>query len=252
MFNAKRTAASAEMHARDRLIVALDVAGASEARRLVDQLEEYAGAFKVGLQLFAAAGPEFVRELVKAGRRVFLDLKFHDIPNTVGKAGVEAVRLGVWMFNVHAAGGNEMMRQVVSEVDEACDRERLGRPKIIAVTVLTSSTDTALREIGIERTAAEQVANLARLAKSAGMDGVVASPVEIDEVRRSAGTEFLIVTPGVRPMSAAKDDQKRVMTPGDALRAGADHIVVGRPITSASDPRAAARAMIEEMTEALK
>lgn len=246
-----QTAASATAEARDRLIVALDVESAAEARRLVEHLGGTAGAFKIGLQLFTAEGPSFVKELCDAGHRVFLDLKFHDIPNTVAKAAVEAARLGVWMFNVHASGGNEMMRTAVSEVDEFCSKRSMSRPKMIAVTVLTSSADDTLEQIGIERTAAEQALRLAKLAKASGIDGVVASPLESLEIRDECGKEFLIVTPGVRPIDASKDDQKRVMTPSDAIRSGADHLVIGRPITGAIDPARAAEEILQEISTAL-
>ena len=244
-----KTAAMAMTGAKDRLIVALDVESVDEARRSVGELNQFAGAFKIGLQLFTLAGPSFVRELSDAGVKVFLDLKFHDIPNTVAKAGVGAARLGVWMFNVHASGGNEMMRTTVSEVSEFCDKQGISRPLMIGVTVLTSSADDNLRQIGIESSAADQVMRLARLAKEALLDGVVASPLESQRLRAELGTEFTIVTPGVRPLNASNDDQKRVMTPSDAIRAGADHLVIGRPITGAVNPAAAAREILQEISE---
>jgi len=244
-----KTAAMAMTGAKDRLIVALDVESLDEARRSVGELKQFAGAFKIGLQLFTLAGPSFVRELSDAGVKVFLDLKFHDIPNTVAKAGVEAARLGVWMFNVHTTGGNEMMRTTVSEVSEFCDKQGISRPFMIGVTVLTSSADDNLRQIGIESSAADQVMRLARLAKEARLDGVVASPLESQRLRAELGTEFTIVTPGVRPLNASNDDQKRVMTPSDAIRAGADHLVIGRPITGAVNPAAAAREILQEISE---
>ena len=246
-----QTAAPALTKARDRLIVALDVEGADEARRLVDRLKDHVGAFKVGLQLFTAAGPGFVKELSETGSKIFLDLKFHDIPNTVAKAGIEAARLGVWMFNVHASGGNEMMRVTVSEVSAFCEKAAIERPQIIGVTVLTSSTDDTLSEIGIEETAAKQVTRLAGLAKKAGLDGVVASPLECKQIRAQCGAGFTIVAPGVRPNNASNDDQKRVMTPSDAIRAGADHLVMGRPITAAVDPTAATLEILQEISIAV-
>jgi orotidine-5'-phosphate decarboxylase len=246
-----QTAAPELTKARDRLIVALDVENADQARRVVDQLRGYAGAFKVGLQLFTSAGPAFVKELCRSGFNIFLDLKFHDIPNTVAMAGIEAARLGVWMFNVHASGGNEMMKRTVSQVSEFCENEALSRPKMIAVTVLTSSADDTLEEIGIESTPDEQVSRLARLARNAGLDGVVASPLECERLRAELGPDFTIVTPGVRPLNASKDDQKRVMIPSDAIRAGADHLVIGRPITSAPDPADAARKILQEISTAI-
>lgn len=233
---------------KDRIIVALDVADAAAARAIVSELKDSVGAFKVGLQLFAASGPEFVRELVTSGAKIFLDLKFHDIPNTVAKAAAEAARLGVWMFNVHASGGSEMMRRTVAEVREACEREGLNMPKIIAVTVLTSSDSNALLEIGIETPVDEQVVRLAKLAQSSGLDGVVASANEVSAIRSAVDDEnFLIVTPGIRPMDATNDDQKRVMTFGRAIAGGSDYAVIGRPITQAEDMSAAVAILIAEI-----
>ena len=246
-----RTAVNTPIPAKDRLIIALDVDSAEAARRIVAETSEFAGAFKVGLQLFTTAGPDFVRELCDSGRKIFLDLKFHDIPNTVAKAGIEAARIGVWMFNVHAAGGNEMMKRVVSEVGNYCENARILRPKIIGVTVLTSSSDDALREVGIEATADDQVARLAALAKAAGLDGVVASAREAGSIRQSWGDDFLIVTPGIRPDNASNDDQQRVMTPAEALRSGSDFLVVGRPITASQDMSAAAQSILSEISSVL-
>ena len=232
------------------MIVALDVETPDEARAIVGELRGDAAAFKIGLQLFTAAGPGFVRE-VAAGSRVFLDLKFHDIPNTVAKAGVEAARLGVWMFNVHASGGGEMMRQTVREVQAACARENITRPLIIGVTVLTSSDANTLGEIGIERSAADQVLNLTRLAAECGLDGVVASPLEVSLVRAAVeDPDFVIVTPGVRPESATKDDQKRVTTPSRAASEGADYLVIGRPILRSTDRLSALRQIQNEIDAA--
>jgi orotidine-5'-phosphate decarboxylase len=224
-----------------RVIVALDVDTAVEAREIVSELESEAAGFKIGLQLFTAAGPEFVRE-VAAERKVFLDLKFHDIPNTVAKAGIEAARLGVWMFNVHASGGGEMMRRTIEELESACTREHRNRPLVIGVTVLTSSDSGTLRETGIDRDPADQVLHLARLTSECGLDGVVASPLEIAEIRNGLERpNFLIVTPGVRPDFATNDDQKRVMTPRTAVSEGSDYLVIGRPILRAKDRAAALR-----------
>lgn len=226
--------------AKGRIIVALDVDNTDEALSIVSELNGTVGAFKVGLQLFTAAGPEFVRKLVNGGAKIFLDLKFHDIPNTVAKASVEAVRLGVWMFNVHAAGGSEMMKRAAAEVEEECARTNIKRPKIIAVTVLTSSNADTLAETGIESETEAQVLRLAALTAKCGLDGVVASPLEIVPIRNAVKQDgFLIVTPGIRPASATKEDQKRVMTPAEAINKGADHLVIGRPITSAPDRLAA-------------
>ena len=218
-----------------RVIVALDVERADDAHSIVRELKETAAAFKIGMQLFTAAGPELVREL-SAECRIFLDLKFHDIPNTVAKAGVEAARLGVWMFNVHAAGGSAMMIRTANEVATACEREALERAVFRGVTVLASSDAKTLAELGSGGWVNEQVIRLAQLASASGLDGVVASPLETNIVRDSIDRQdFLVVTPGVRPVSATNDDQKRVMTPGRAIASGSDYIVVGRPILEAKD-----------------
>lgn len=232
------------------MIVALDVETPDEARAIVRELGVDAAAFKIGLQLFTAVGPGFVREIA-AGNRVFLDLKFHDIPNTVAKAGVEAARLGVWMFNVHASGGGEMMRNTVHEVQAACARESIPPPLILGVTVLTSSDANTLREIGIERSVADRVLNLTRLTAECGLDGVVASPLEVSLVRAAVeDPDFVIVTPGVRPESATKDDQKRVTTPSRAASEGADYLVVGRPILRSTDRLSALRQIQNEIDAA--
>lgn len=243
-----KPAAPAVTQASDRLIVALDIERADEAQRVVAELREFGVSFKVGLQLFTSAGPSFVSELCESGVKVFLDLKFHDIPNTVAKVGIEAARLGVWMFNIHALGGNEMMRHTVYEVGNFCEREGIERPRIIAVTVLTSSSGDALHEVGIEDNAHGQVLRLARLAKNSGLDGVVASPLEASEIRAQCGREFMIVTPGVRLENASNDDQKRVMTPSGAVRAGADYLVIGRPILGAGDIRIATECILREIS----
>jgi orotidine-5'-phosphate decarboxylase len=235
-----------------RVIVALDVATPAEARTVVEQLGSEAAAYKIGLQLFTSAGPDFVREIA-AEHRVFLDLKFHDIPNTVAKAAVEAARLGVWMFNVHAAGGSEMFRRTTSEVDSVCASEQIARPLIIAVTVLTSSNANTLAETGIERSAGEQVVKLASLAAECGLDGVVASPLEVSLIRKSVTNPgFLIVTPGVRPESATSDDQKRVTTPRQAASEGSDYLVIGRPILESHDRLAALKSINQEIDTATK
>ncbi|HEX8398255.1 MAG TPA: orotidine-5'-phosphate decarboxylase [Pyrinomonadaceae bacterium] len=233
---------------KEKLIVALDVSTADEAQKIVAELKDLGVGFKIGLQLFVAEGGGFVRELTESGARVFLDLKFHDIPNTVASAAVEAARLGVWMFNLHAAGGSEMMERTASVVRETCAREQLRQPKIIAVTVLTSSNRESLREVGIENEVLPQVVKLAKLTESCGLDGVVASPLEIAAIRETVGKDFLIVTPGIRPESeVAGDDQKRVLTAAQAVRAGADYLVVGRPILRASNRRSAAENILAEI-----
>jgi orotidine-5'-phosphate decarboxylase len=234
----------------EKLIVALDVPTAYEARKIADELKNEVGAFKIGMQLFTAAGSDFVREVVKTGAKIFLDLKFHDIPNTVANAGIEAARLGVWMFNVHAAGGREMMERTVEAVRETIVREGLHQPKIIAVTVLTSSNAETLSETGITGEVQDQVLKLARLADSCNLDGVVASPQEIRVIRENVKREFLIVTPGVRLQSKIEgDDQRRVMTPVEAINAGADFLVVGRPILKAENRIKSAREILNQIAE---
>jgi orotidine-5'-phosphate decarboxylase len=209
--------------------------------------------FKINIHLFSAAGPEAVRQVAALGPGVFLDLKFHDIPNTVGGAVAVAAGLpGVELLNVHATGGLDMMRAAAQALAESAPQER--RAKLLAVTVLTSLNQGALRQAGISGTPGARAVSLARLAKKAGLDGVVASPQEIRPIRRACGKDFLIVVPGVRPRQsggARQDDQARVATPGEAIRAGADYLVIGRPITAAPDSRAAARAILAEMGEAM-
>jgi orotidine-5'-phosphate decarboxylase len=224
----------------DQLIVALDVDTATQARALADDLRGVAGGFKVGKQLFTSHGPSIVEELVGRGDRVFLDLKFHDIPNTVAGAIRSATRLGAWMVNVHASGGREMMRAARAAADEEGARLSKPAPLVIAVTVLTSLSDASLAETGVSSSVAAQVDRLATLAKEAGLDGVVASPHEIARVRATCGKAFVIVTPGIRGASDEKGDQQRTATAADALAAGASYLVVGRPITAAPNPREAA------------
>lgn len=245
-----------ETQAKDKIIVALDVSTADEAKKIVAELSGQVGAFKIGLQLFTSAGAKFVREIVEAGNKVFLDLKFHDIPNTVAKASVEAARTGVWMFNIHASGGGEMMRRTISEVAEVCERENIERPKIIGVTVLTSSDENTLRETGVSGEVESQVLRLARLSAENNLDGVVASPLEIKAIReKTDAKDFLIVTPGVRPASiiiddanrGTNDDQKRVKTAKTAIADGADFLVIGRPILQAENRLKAVRQILEEI-----
>jgi orotidine-5'-phosphate decarboxylase len=237
--------------AKDRLIVALDVDSPGRARELFSALSGIAGMFKIGPQLFVAAGPAIVREIVSAGGRVFLDLKFHDIPTTVAAAGVEAARLGVSIFNVHASGGAEMMRRTAAAVSAVSEREGLKRPRIIAVTVLTSIDAKTLPAVGVAANPDEQVTRLALLAEASGLEGAVVSPLEIAAVRNAIkDRNFIIVTPGVRPLNTDSDDQKRIATPAQAVRDGADYVVIGRPIIAAPDPVDAARKIIEEMVVA--
>jgi len=240
-----------KQNARDRLIFALDVDDFSAAEKWVETLHENVGVFKVGKQLFTRCGPEVVKMVQDHGGEVFLDLKYHDIPNTVAKAAVEACKLGVKIFNVHALGGAEMMRKTVEEVDAYCASTGIERPQLLAVTILTSSTEETLREIGIDRSVAEMVPRLAKLAQDAGFDGVVASPKEVTLIREVCGDDFAIVTPGVRPTFASLDDQKRVTTPAEAIAAGATALVIGRPISAASDPLDAAGKILREIEDAL-
>jgi orotidine-5'-phosphate decarboxylase len=232
----------------NKLIVALDVDNVQKARELVNALRGVAGMFKIGMQLFTAAGPALVREIISSGERVFLDLKYHDIPNTVALAGVEATRLGVSIFNIHATGGREMMLRTAGSVSECAAAEGLSRPLVIAVTILTSANEAVVAEVGFSSAPAELVPRLALLAEASGMDGVVASPREVRIVRSVVKRpEFVVVTPGVRPTDAALFDQKRVTTPREAILAGADYIVVGRPILDAPDPAQAAQQILDEL-----
>ena len=239
------------MTAKEKLIFALDVDDFEKAEQWVAKLHDHVGTFKVGKQLFTRCGPEVVRMITARGGQVFLDLKYHDIPNTVAKATVEACKLGVRMVNVHALGGADMMKQTVAEVDAYCESAGIVRPLLLAVTILTSSTEETLRGVGIEYPVEDMVVRLARLARDAGFDGVVASPREISLIREACGEDFAIVTPGVRPASASLDDQKRVMTPAEAIAAGATALVVGRPIAAATDPCRAATAILNEIDEAM-
>lgn len=234
----------------DKIIVALDVDSVDIADSIVSEIGGMVGAFKVGLQLFSLAGPQYVRGLTKRGVKVFLDLKFHDIPNTVAKASVEASKLGVWMFNVHASGGREMMARSVDEVREHCTKSGIAKPLVIAVTVLTSSNQETLSEIGVPNDVGEQVANLAKLAAASGMDGVVASAQEVGIIREAVlNPDFLTVTPGIRPKVGTLDDQKRVTTLGQALANGSNYVVIGRPITAAADRLAAVDRIISEVDQ---
>jgi orotidine-5'-phosphate decarboxylase len=234
------------MKARERLIVALDVSTLEQAKSLVAELHDLVGMFKVGLELFCSHGPRAVEAVLEQGGRVFLDLKYHDIPNTVAGAARAAVRMGVSMFNLHIAGGAEMMKAALEAARQEAGSEVA--PRILGVTVLTSLGTGQLRdELGLVRTPAEQVVFWASQAKDCGLSGVVASPQEIRAIRQHCRDGFLIVTPGIRPAASSPDDQKRISTPGEALRSGADYLVVGRPITRAPEPRQAAKAIIEEM-----
>lgn len=223
------------------ILVALDVESAAKAIELANQLRGAVGGYKVGKQLFTAEGPSMVRELTSRGDRVFLDLKFHDIPNTVAGAVQSAVATGAWMVNVHASGGGAMMKAAADAAARTATALGRPRPLVIGVTVLTSMNDAALQEIGVRRSMIEQVVHLATLAKSSGLDGVVASPQETRAIRDACGKDFQIVTPGIRPADQqGKDDQARTLTPAEAIAAGATYLVIGRPITAAPNPREAA------------
>jgi len=227
---------------KDKILVALDVETRDEALRLAETLRGSVGGFKIGSRLFTSEGPAMVRTLTEGGDRVFLDLKFHDIPNTVATAVSAATALGVWMVNVHASGGLAMMQAARAAAHEAAAKHNLTAPLVIAVTVLTSMNQATLRDTGVVIDLIDQVLRLAELTKEAGLDGVVASPKETAAIRRRCGADFAIVTPGIRGGAAAatKDDQERTMSPAEAIAAGASYLVIGRPILSAPDPRAAA------------
>ena len=221
---------------KDKVIIALDVNTLKEEERLLDILSPHVQVFKVGMELFYSCGTKAIDLVKKYDKDIFLDLKFHDIPNTVYAASKTAVRFGVFMFNVHASGGFDMMKKAVEGAEEESEKLGISRPKILGVTVLTSMDKEALAKIGINKSAEDQVLDLARLAEEAGLDGVVASPEEIIVIRKNTGKDFLIVTPGVRPQGSETGDQKRVATPKEAFERGADYIVIGRPVTKAKDP----------------
>lgn len=235
------------MTARERLILALDLPSWSDAEGMVDRLGGRVHLYKVGLQLFTAEGPRVIAGIHKQGGRVFLDLKFHDIPQTVAAAAAQAVEWGVFMLDVHASGGPEMMRAAAAAVAEKAESLKIERPRLLGVTVLTSLAETDLRTLGIGRAVEEHVLSLARLAKDAGLDGVVASPREAEVIRQDLGPGFLLVTPGIRSTAADTDNQRRVATARSALQAGADYIVVGRPILRAPDPVEAVEKLVAEM-----
>ncbi|ATW24867.1 orotidine-5'-phosphate decarboxylase [Candidatus Formimonas warabiya] len=236
---------------KEKLIVALDVSTRQEALGLVEQLWDSVGAFKIGMQLYNSEGPDIIRDIQALGGKVFVDLKFHDIPNTVCQTSRVITRREAFMFSIHASGGVEMMTKSASAVREVSGQLEIPKPLVIAITVLTSiSQEVFEKEVGISRPIEDQVVNWAKLAQQAGLDGVVASPQEIRAIRNACGNDFVIVTPGVRPLWATANDQKRVMTPKEAVKQGATYLVVGRPITAQQNPGEAARKIVEEMEEA--
>ena len=238
-----------QLTAKEKLIIALDVDTPAKALDLVKQLHSVAGMFKVGSTLFTSAGPQIVREIIAQDCKVFLDLKFHDIPHQVAGAARAAAELGVSLFTIHASGGREMMQRAVNSVNEVAEKGGT-RAKVLAISVLTSIDATILSQIGVSSTPSESVQQLVRLAKDSGVDGVVASPQEIQTIRGLvANPEFLVVTPGIRPSTNEPEDQKRVATPAAAIAAGASYLVVGRPITGAADPAAAAYQIVTEMEQ---
>ena len=233
---------------RERLVLALDVDDLKKADELVSKLSNYVGAFKIGSQLFTAEGAKVVNMVNEKGGKVFLDLKFHDIPNTVARAAEVATKLGVSIFNVHTSGGYEMMKAAAEATKKISVTLGIRKPLILGVTLLTSINQEILeKEIGIKKRLEEQVVHLAKLAKTAGLDGVVASSWEIKEIRKACGEDFVILTPGIRPVGKSSDDQKRIMTPREAVKLGADFLVVGRPIRNAANPIEAAKKILREM-----
>ncbi len=233
--------------ARERLIVALDVSSSAAAQKIVAAVGESASIYKVGKQLFTAEGPQIVRDLVASRRKVFLDLKFHDIPTTVASAVREAAQLNVSMLTVHASGGARMLREATEAAAASSSK-----PLILAVTVLTSLSDSDLQEIGVNGRVLDQTLRLSALAQANGCGGVVASAQEARQIRRMVGEGFALITPGIRPRGGDAGDQARVVTPAQAIEAGASHIVVGRPITAAQDPAAAARAIVLEIASSVE
>ncbi len=237
-----------QLTAKERLVLALDVDDFKKAEELVGKLSDYVGVFKVGSQLFTAEGAKVVNMINERGGRVFLDLKFHDIPNSVARAAEVATKLGVSIFNVHTSGGYEMMKAAAEASKKVSLSLGVRKPLILGVTLLTSINQEILeKEVGIKKRLGEQVVHLAKLAKAAGLDGVVASSWEIKEIREACGEDFVILTPGIRPAGKSSDDQKRIMTPREAIKLGADFLVIGRPIRNASNPVEAAKEILREM-----
>ena len=233
---------------KDKIIFALDVEHFQEAQKWVTLLKDRVGIFKVGKQLFTHAGPKVIDMIRQKGQKAFLDLKFHDIPNTVARAGEEATKHHVTMFNLHALGGFEMMKKTVDASRAAAKKLGIPKPLILAVTILTSMDEETMKEVGIQGPVQEEVGRLALLSMKAGVDGVVASPQEISIIRKQCGEKFLIVTPGIRSPTDKKDDQKRTMSPKEAVAAGANYLVIGRPIKEAKDPLEAVQKIIEDIS----
>lgn len=233
---------------KEKIIFALDVEHFREAQQWVNLLRDRVGLFKVGKQLFTHTGPKVIDMIRQKGQKVFLDLKFHDIPNTVSKAGEEATKLNVTMFNLHALGGYEMMRKTVEGSRATAKAQSIPKPIILAVTLLTSMDENTLKEVGVQGPLLEEVGRLAQLSLKAGVNGVVASPQEIGIIRERCGKNFLIVTPGIRLPSDRKNDQKRTLSPKEAIHAGADYLVIGRPIKEAKDPLEAVQRIIEDIS----
>jgi orotidine-5'-phosphate decarboxylase len=235
-------------HPKDKIIFALDVEHFQEAQKWVTLLKDRVGIFKVGKQLFTHTGPKVIDMIRQKGQNVFLDLKYHDIPNTVAKAGEEATKLNVTMFNLHALGGFEMMKKTVEASRAAAKKLGIPRPIILAVTILTSMDEEALKEVGVQVPILDEVGRLALLSMKAGIDGVVASPQEISVIRQRCGEKFIIVTPGIRSPTDKKDDQKRTLSPKEAVAAGANYLVIGRPIKEAKDPLEAVQRIVEDIS----
>jgi orotidine-5'-phosphate decarboxylase len=235
---------------KDKLIVALDVDSLDKALQLVDQLQPHVGMFKVGMELYYAEGPRVIRAIRERGGKVFLDLKMHDIPTTVAKAARVLTRSGVSIINVHAGGGLAMLQAVASAVQDEAAVQDIEPPQVIAVTVLTSMDQIALNtQLNIDGSVQDHVVRWAKMTQQAGLNGVVASPREITAIRETCGENFVIITPGIRPQGAQKNDQERIMTPKEAVALGSTYLVVGRPITAAADPVVAAKAIVAEISE---
>lgn len=234
---------------KEKLVLALDVKTIEEAEKIVVELKDYVGVFKVGKELFTAEGPEVFKMIKKHNGKIFADLKYHDIPNTVANAARVLVRHGVEIFNVHACGGSEMIRKTAEAIEDEAKKLNIKKPEFLAVTVLTSLSDEDLKEIKISMTAKEYVLELATLAKNSGADGVVCSPWEIEMLKEKLGEKFITLTPGIRPVWSEKGDQKRIMTPKQAVEKGTDYIVIGRPIRTAENRVEAAKKVLEEMNE---